>query len=65
MGGARVAGIVVLVLSAASLVLGVLNRTMHFIPMRSRWLLVVFVVLLIVGIFLVARREGSTTQAAK
>ncbi len=65
MGGARVAGIIVLVLSAASLVLGVLNRTQHFIPIRSRWFLVAFVVLLIVGIFLVARRAGGTTQAAK
>ncbi len=66
MGGARVAGVVVLVLAAASLVIGILNRVQHIVPLRTRWILVVFVVLLLVGIFLVTRpRAGSTTPTAK
>jgi predicted tellurium resistance membrane protein TerC len=65
MGGARVAGVIVLVLAAASLVIGVLNRFQHFIPLRSRWFVIAFVVLLIVGIFLVLRRAGSAQPAAK
>ncbi len=65
MGGARVAGVIVLVLAAASLVIGILNRVQHIVGVRTRWILVVFVILLVVGIFLVTRRAGSTPPTAK
>jgi len=64
--GGRVAGVVALVLAAASLVLGILNRFMHFMGLRTRWLLLIFVVLLIIGVLLlIVSRPRSAPQASK
>jgi hypothetical protein len=59
-----VAGIIALLLAAASLVAGIVNRMSPFIHVRFRWFAVVFLILLVIGIFLLLRRRTSGAGGA-
>jgi len=59
-----VAGIIALLLAAASIVIGFVNRAMPFIHLRFRWFAVLFLVFLVIGIvLLLVGRAGRTGSA--
>ena len=69
MAGAKVAGMISLVLAALSIVVALLNHSLHFLAIRDRWLLILFVIFLILGVFLImsrgSSRAGNAPPAAK